>query len=339
MSFARQRVQYTGFLRARERTQGALTVARPIIIDTDPGIDDAVAIFLAAASPEVDLLGIISVAGNVGLKHTSGNAAALADLLQLNIPLGKGADGPLWRRDTKPADHVHGANGLGGYALPQSDRVAEPGLELMARLIEESEEPVTLIAIGPLTNVAGLITFYPETARKLERIVLMGGGTLEHMGNVTPAAEFNIYYDPDAAARVFDSGLPITMVGLNVTNTALVGPSHLPGLAGSDGKVADITRHLLSTYRSKVEDNGTAQHDSVAVASVIDPTLIETKLLHVDIDNTGRLTAGQTVVDHEGGSGMTPNIDVALSIDLERFRSLLDTRLTALDTRLRGAAS
>lgn len=313
-------------------------MARPIIIDTDPGIDDAVAIFLAAASPEVDLLGIVSVAGNVGLHHTSANAAALADLLRLDIPLGKGANGPLWRRDTQPAEHVHGANGLGGYELPASTRTAEPGLELMARLIEESPEPVTLIAIGPLTNVAGLVTFYPETARKLERIVLMGGGTLEHMGNVTPAAEFNIYYDPDAAARVFDSGLPITMVGLNVTNTALVGTKHLPSLADSPGEIAAITRHLLSSYRSKVEDNGTAQHDSVAIASVIDPSLIATKKLHVDIDNTGRLTAGQTVVDHDGGTGLEPNIDVALSIDLERFRELLDTRLSALDRSLTEGA-
>ena len=314
-------------------------MAKPIIIDTDPGIDDAVALFLAAASPEVDLLGIVCVAGNVGLHHTTANAAALADLMRLDIPLGAGAAGPLWRRDTQPADHVHGKNGLGGIELPQSPRAFEPGLELMARLIEDNPDPVTIIAIGPLTNIAGLITFYPETARKIERIVLMGGGTLAHMGNVTPAAEFNIYYDPDAAARVFNSGLPITMVGLNVTEKALVGVTHLPGLADSQGEVAQITRHLLSTYRSKVEDNGTAQHDSVAVASVIDPTLITTQRLYVDIDNTGRLTSGQTVVDHHGATGEAPNVDVALTVDLPRFRALLNTRLSHLDSELQKVAT
>ncbi len=309
-------------------------MSRPVIIDTDPGIDDAVALFLAAASPEVNLLGVISVAGNVGLHHTAPNAAALVDLLRLDIPVGKGAEGPLWRRDTKPAEAVHGTNGLGGYTLPQSGRTLEPGLELMARLIRESPEPVTIIAIGPLTNIAGLVPFSPEVLANVERLVLMGGGTLEHMGNVTPSAEFNIYYDPDAAARVFASDLDITMVGLNVTNHALVGVSHLPGIEHSEGEVANITRHLLSTYRSKVADDGTAQHDSVAVASVIDPSLITTKLLHVDVDNTGRLTAGQTVVDHSGDTGLTPNVHVALSLDLPRFRSLLNERLSALDARL-----
>lgn len=307
---------------------------RPIIIDTDPGIDDAVALFLAAASPEVNLLGIIAVAGNVDLEHTSANAKALADLMRLDCPVGVGADGPLWRRDTKPATEVHGINGLGGYVLPPSKRTAEPGLPLMVRLIEESPRPVTIIAIGPLTNIAGLVTHYPETARKVERLVIMGGGTLGHLGNATPAAEFNIYYDPDAAARVFAFGMPITMVGLNVTEKALVGMHHLPALAESGGVVASITEHLMSTYRSNINHDGTAQHDSAAVASVIDPTLVTTKHLHVDIENTGRLTSGMTVVDHRGESGATPNCDVALSIDLPRFRALLNDRLTQLDRRL-----
>lgn len=309
-------------------------MAKPIIIDTDPGIDDALAIFLAAASPEVRLLGIVSVAGNVGLDTTSANAAALADLLALDIPIGRGAAGPLVPRNVDSADHVHGANGLGGYQLPKSTRPLVPGVELTARLIRECEEPVTIIAIGPLTNIASLITFYPEVTENIERIVLMGGGTLEHLGNVTPTAEFNIYFDPDAAARVFASGVPLTMVGLNVTNTALVGVNHLPDLRDSEGEVARITRHLLSTYRSKIEDDGTAQHDSVAVAAVIDPSIITTRHLFVDIETQGRLTAGQTVVDHESDLGHSPNAHVAVSIDLQRFRELLNARLSALDSKL-----
>lgn len=311
-------------------------MAKPVIIDTDPGIDDALAIFLAAASPEVRLLGIISVAGNVGLDTTAANAAALADLLKLDIPVGRGAAGPLVPRNVDSADHVHGANGLGGYELPQSTRSLLPGLELTAQLIRECDEPVTIIAIGPLTNIAGLITFYPQVITNIERIVLMGGGTLEHLGNVTPSAEFNIYFDPDAAARVFAAGIPLTMVGLNVTNTALVGVKHLPGLQDSQGEVARITRHLLSTYRSKVEDDGTAQHDAVAVASVIDPSLISTRHLFVDIETSGKLTSGQTVVDHDGDFGFAPNAHVAMSVDLPRFRELLNERLTALDRRLQA---
>ena len=152
-------------------------MVRPIIIDTDPGIDDALAIMLAAASPEVEILGITAVAGNVGLEHTSRNAAALADLLRLDCPVGRGASGPLWRRDRNSASEVHGDNGFGGYELPSSSRVLEPALPLLVRLIESSAEPVTVVAIGPMTNIALLINEYPETARKVERFVIMGGGT------------------------------------------------------------------------------------------------------------------------------------------------------------------
>lgn len=309
-------------------------MARPIIIDTDPGIDDALAIMLAAASPEVELLGIVAVAGNVGLEKTAPNAAALADLLQLDCPVGKGAAGPLWRRDTKPAWDVHGEDGFGGYTLPASSRVLEPGLPLMVRLIEESKDPVTVVAIGPLTNIAGLITHYPETARKVERFVIMGGGTLAHLGNTTAAAEFNIYYDPDSAAKLFDFGVPITMVGLNVTENALVGPQHLPDLVASGGPAAQMVLHLMANYNSEVTPDGMAQHDSVALAAAIDPAIIETGHYHVDVENVGRLTSGMTVVDFGGHSGNEPNCDVALSVDLPRFRDLINTRVAELDARL-----
>lgn len=309
-------------------------MALPLIIDTDPGIDDAVAIMLAAASPEVRILGITAVAGNVGLEVTSANAVALADLLELDCPVGVGAAGPLWRRDTKPATDVHGTNGLGGFELPRSRRDVEPALPLLARLITQSPDPVTIAAIGPLTNVAGLLTHHPEAVSNIGELVFMGGGTGQHLGNATPAAEFNMYYDPDAAARVLASGIPMRMVGLNVTNTALVGPHHLPELQGSRGQVAQIVQHLLTTYRSSVVDGGTAQHDSVAIASVIDPSLLTTRHLHVDVENTGRLTSGMTVIDHEGALGEPPNCHVAVVLDVERFRSLLSERLTALDTRV-----
>ncbi|GAB6856413.1 nucleoside hydrolase [Microbacterium xylanilyticum] len=315
-------------------------MVRPIIIDTDPGIDDALAIMLAAASPEVEILGITAVAGNVGLEHTSRNAAALADLLRLDCPVGRGASGPLWRRDRNSASEVHGDNGFGGYELPSSSRVLEPALPLLVRLIESSAEPVTVVAIGPMTNIALLINEYPETARKVERFVIMGGGTQGDLGNATPAAEFNIYYDPDAAAKMFDFGVPITMVGLNVTHRALVGRAHLSRLFASGGKLADMIGHMLDTYQDSREDGGAmAQHDSLAVAAVIDPAVIATRLLPVDVENTGRLTSGMTVVDFRGGDGAgdtrrQSNCDVALEVDVARFRELLDTRLSAMDALL-----
>lgn len=312
-------------------------MARPVIIDTDPGIDDALAIMLAAASPEVEILGMTAVAGNVGLDKTAPNLAALADLLRLDCPIGTGAAGPLWRRDTKPAWDVHGEDGFGGYALPRSSRELEPALPLMARLIEESEQPVTVVAIGPLTNIAGLITHFPETAAKVERFVIMGGGTLGHLGNMTPTSEFNIYYDPDAAAKLFDFGVPITMVGLNVTELALVGLQHLPSLVASGGPAARMIEHMMGNYGSAPTDDGMAQHDSVAVAAVLDPTLLDTGHYYVDVENTGRLTAGMTVVDHAALSGNPPNCDVGLSVDLPRFRELLNTRVASLDAQLKEA--
>ncbi len=309
---------------------------RPIIIDTDPGIDDALAIMLAAASPEVTILGIVAVAGNVGIEHTAPNAAALADLLRLDCPVGRGASGPLWRRDTSSAEEVHGANGFGGYQLPASARTLEAGVPLLARLIEESPEPVTVIAIGPLTNIALLVNEYPETARKVERFVIMGGGTLDVLGNATPTAEFNIYFDPDAAARVFDFGVPITMVGLNATHQALVGSAHLPRLLGSGGPTATMVAHLISGYHdSHVGDDAMAQHDSLAVAAVIDPEILTTRHVRVDVENVGRLTSGMTVVDDECRTGPA-NCDVAYGVDVERFRTLLDSRISALDESLKG---
>ncbi|WP_073836519.1 nucleoside hydrolase [Micromonospora sp. CB01531] len=310
--------------------------ARPIVIDTDPGIDDALAIMLAAASPEVDLRGLVAVAGNVGLPYTSGNAAALADLLRLDIPVGKGASGPLSRRDIDFTPDVHGEDGFAGHSLPVSTRTFEPGVPLLARLIEESTDPITIVPIGPLTNIAMLINEYPETARKVERFVIMGGGAFDVLGNVTPVAEFNIWFDPDAAARVFAFGVPITMVGLNATHQATVARKHLPRLFASGGPVAEIVGHLLAGYHNVGVDMEAAmpQHDSLAVARVIDPDVFTTVPAFVDVENVGRLTSGMTLVDRACESG-EPNCDVAVKVDVERFRDLLDSRLSALDASLR----
>ncbi len=307
--------------------------ARPIVIDTDPGVDDALALMLAAASPEVDVRAIIAVAGNVGLDRTSANAAALADLLGLTCPIGRGASGPLWRHESASAEHVHGNNGLGGYQLPKSDREFSPGVPLLADLLVTSAEPITVVTIGPLTDIALLVNEYPQAASKIERLIVMGGGTLDVPGNATPAAEFNFYADPDAAVRVFAAGVPITMVGLNATHQALVGPDHLPRLWESGGRIAHLVEHILADYERAGYGSGGAMemHDPLAVAVAIDPTLVTTAPRHVDIENTGRLTSGMAVVDHRYLPGAPANTDVVMQVDVPRFRELLDTRLAELD--------
>ena len=316
-------------------------MTRSIIIDTDPGMDDVLAIMLAAASPEVDIIGITAVAGNTGLEHTARNAAALADLLALTCPVGAGAAAPMWRRDTQPATHVHGDDGLRGYQLPPSTREIEPAIELLRRLVDDSATPVTLVPIGPLTNIALFMATYPDTARKVEHIVLMGGGTGDHLGNATPAAEFNIYFDPDAAARVFDFGVPITMVGLNVTNRALIAVRDFAPLVASGGPIAEMVTAITLPYIEHADSGGegdeaaAAQHDSLAVAAVIRPDLLKTEHLYVDVENVGRLTSGMTVVDFHSRTGQTPNCHVAVDVDVEAFTSLLVSRLTQLDSTLK----
>lgn len=307
--------------------------ARPIVIDTDPGVDDALALMLAAASPEVDVRGIIAVAGNVGIDQTAANAAALADLLELACPVGRGAAGPLWRRDTENAAHVHGNNGLGGYELPRSSRELIPGVPLLADLLGGSDEPITVVTIGPLTDIALLINEYADTARQIERLIVMGGGTLDVPGNASAAAEFNFYADPDAAARVFAFDVPITMVGLNATHQALVGPDDLPQLWASGGRIAHLVEHILEDYERAGYGSGGAMemHDPLAMAIAIDPTLVTTAALHVDIENVGRITAGMAVVDHRHRPGSPPNTDVVMQVDVPRFRALMDTRLAELD--------
>ncbi len=196
---------------------------------------------------------------------------------------------------------------------------------MLARLIESSPDPVTIVAIGPLTNLALLMAEQPETTRKVERIIIMGGGTNDALGNATAAAEFNIYYDPDAAARVFDFGVPLTMVGLNVTNRTLVSRKHLPSLFTSGGKISHMVGHILDDHQQRWGGDGSmAQHDALAMAALIDPDVISTRLLPVDVENTGRLTAGMTVVDYrvsggEGGDQRPANVDVALDVDVSRF--------------------
>lgn len=314
----------------------------PVIIDTDPGIDDALAIMLALASPELEVLALTTVGGNTGLVNTTNNALRLLHLLgRDDIPVGAGADVPLVRRDSRPDEATHGADGLGGVRLDPAPRGADArgALQLLVDVVEASERPVTLIALGPLTNVATLVAARPDVAARLERIVLMGGGA-RVLGNMTPAAEFNIWFDPEAAARVFAADVPITMIGLDVTHRATTVPGDWDALRADDaGTVAravlGMVDHYTRFYLDTVGTDLAAQHDSLAVAVVFRPDLVTTRPAYVDVEYAGALTRGMTVVDLDDVAKLPQTADVGLEVDGAAFAELLVSRVVELDRSLR----
>jgi pyrimidine-specific ribonucleoside hydrolase len=299
---------------------------RPIILDCDPGHDDALAILLALARPELEVLGITTVAGNSTLENTTRNALAVLTLLgRTDVPVAAGADRPL-SRSLQTAPHVHGSSGLEGADLPrpEAEPRAEDAPDLMAALIESSDAPVTLIPTGPLTNIAAFGRRYPELLAKVPHICLMGGSIGE--GNITASAEFNIWVDPDAAHEVFSAGVPLTMIGLDVTHQALLTFDDIDRMAdlGRTGRVfADLMRFFARFHLERYGWPGAPIHDAVAVAHVLDNDLVETKPYHVDIEVGSELTRGRTVVDLHGVSGQATNADVGLSIDRPRFVEML----------------
>jgi inosine-uridine nucleoside N-ribohydrolase len=299
----------------------------PVIIDCDPGHDDALAIMLALARPELDVLGITTVAGNAPLANTTVNALRVLALLgRSDVPVAAGAAAPLIR-PLETAPEVHGVSGLDGADLPEPVTGPRPegALEFLRATLAAAPEPVTLIPVGPLTNIALLLRTYPEIAPRIRHISLMGGGMLH--GNWTPAAEFNIWVDPEAARIVFRSGLPITMCGLDVTHKALFGLPEIARLDALGTRPAHVFADLVRFFvRFHLERYGTADtpiHDAVAVANVAIPGLVTTRRHHVDVETSGDITRGQTVVDVRGVPGALPNVDVALDIDRATFADLL----------------
>jgi inosine-uridine nucleoside N-ribohydrolase len=303
-----------------------------VILDCDPGHDDAIALLLALGSPsEIELLGVTTVSGNQTLEKTTANAIRVLDHVgRDDVPVAAGAPRPLVR-ERQVAENVHGETGLDGPDLPGPSRepADEHAIDWIARTLEASPEPVTLVPTGPLTNVALLLARYPELQPKVERIVLMGGAI--GLGNVTPAAEFNIWVDPEAASRVVQSGIDLTMVGLDVTHQALMTPAHAERLAtsGRAGKlVADLYAFYSRFHTREYGWDGAPIHDAVAMAHVIDPTLLETKHCGVAVDTGPPLSRGRTYVDQRGR--WDSNCHVAVGIDSERFLELLIGRISAL---------
>ena len=305
----------------------------PIVLDCDPGHDDALALMLAVSSPEVELIGVTTVAGNQTVEKTTTNALKVLELCgRSDVPVARGAADPLVRRRDVAA-HVHGESGLDGPDLPAPSArpVDEDAVRFLARLIREREGKLTLVPTGPLTNVALLLALEPDA--RPERIVLMGGSVGE--GNRTPAAEFNIWADPEAARRVFESGIDVTMIGLDVTHQALVTDADADALRGA-GHVGKVAAELLDFYgiwhrRSYPDLAGSPLHDPVAVAHVADPTLVETRPAYIEVDCGWEQGRGRTNVDWRGRlETHPPNATVGLTIDRSRFVELITTRLASL---------
>jgi inosine-uridine nucleoside N-ribohydrolase len=296
----------------------------PTILDCDPGHDDMVAILLAAAHPGIDLLAITTVAGNGTLERTTHNARAVCGMAGIrDVPVAAGAEGPLVGT-LRTAAHVHGESALEGAELggPEVPLAGEHAVELMARLLREAAQPVTLVPTGPLTNVALLLRTHPELAGRVREIVLMGGST--GAGNVEPLAEFNVHLDPEAADVVFSSGLPVTMCGLNVTHQALATEAVLERIRALGTPLAGTVVRLLGFFRDRYRDlwglPAPPVHDPVAVARVIDPGLVRCEDAHVAVELHGTHTRGATVCDLRG---RTPNARVAMELDAAGFWDLV----------------
>jgi inosine-uridine nucleoside N-ribohydrolase len=309
----------------------------PVLIDCDPGQDDAIALLLALASPEVDVVGVTTVAGNQTLEKTTANALRVLELAgRGDVPVAAGAERPLARELVTAAD-AHGETGLDGPDLPPPH--AKPHADAVGFLAGQAAQPPrkTLIALGPLTNLALLLAEHPDEAAALERIVLMGGAIAE--GNMTASAEFNVWVDPEAADSVFSSGLDVTMIGLDVTNRAVLTRDHADRLRGA-GPVGAAVAAMLDFYGSfydrAYEHGGCPVHDAVAVAHVLLPGIVETLPRRVDVDVSSGLCRGRTVVDMRRRTVLPePNAKVAVDIDVTAFVDLLLGRLGP--TSRRGA--
>ncbi len=306
-------------------------MAIPVILDCDPGTDDAVAILLALASPELAVLAITVAGGNVGLEVTLPNALALTALAGSDVPVYAGADRPLLGAFVSET-RIHGENGLGGVVLPAGGRAA-PGLasDVIRRILREAAEPVTLIGIGPATNLALALTTEPALAEQVEQIVLMSGAWGE--GNVTPSAEFNAWSDPEALAILLASGRPVVFATLDLTGQALTTPARVAAWRSLGGghslrAACDIQATVLTLGR--FGGAGTPLHDPCAVAWLIRPDLFTSRACSVRIDLGLGPSRGRTVIDRWGKMGDKVNAVVLETVDAAGLFELLGQRLALL---------
>ncbi|MCA0994696.1 nucleoside hydrolase [Alloyangia pacifica] len=311
-------------------------MARRIIIDTDPGQDDAIAILLALASPELEVLGLTAVAGNVPLALTSRNARMVLELAgRTDVPVYAGCDAPL-SRPLVTAEHVHGKTGLDGPVLPEPQMALQEAHAvdfIIETLRREPAGSVTLCPLGPLTNIATAFRRAPDIISRVQEIVLMGGAYFE-VGNISPAAEFNIFVDPEAAAEVFGAGVPLVVMPLDVTHKALVTPTRNEAFRALGSKVGTAVAEMTDFFErfdlEKYGSNGAPLHDPCVTAYLLAPGIFSGRHINVEIETNSELTRGMTVADWWRVSDRAPNATFIGDLDADAFFTLLTERLANL---------
>lgn len=303
---------------------------RKIILDCDPGHDDAVAILLAAREPSLELLGVTVVAGNQTLENTQRNARNVLQWVGSDVPVYAGCSGPMVR-DKVIAGDIHGSTGLDGPVFPPLHKELEPehAVQFLIRTLLDSPGDITVVTTGPMTNLAMALRLEPRIAEKIARIVLMGGSITN--GNVTPAAEFNILADAEAASVCFRSGRPITMVGLDVTRRVLCYPEIVERMGRIGNPASELfvalMEHFCKTQKAIFGWEGGPLHDPVTIASLIDPQLLTLKPMNVQIDIRSTQSYGRTNCDAFGYLRLPPTADVAVDIDVPRFWDIVERGL------------
>lgn len=303
---------------------------KPIILDCDPGVDDAYAIMLAHSYEGFDIRAITPVAGNVEYQHTTRNALDLADMLGIQTRVAKGADRPLII-ELQTAGEIHGGNGMAGYTLPMA-KLTYDEKKAWDVIYEEAQlfkGELEIVAVGPLTNVAIAILKYPDLKDLVKRIVIMGGSAT--VGNHSQYGEFNIWVDPHAAEIVFHSGIPVTMFGLNATRQSALTADEMYAMGDVEtsvqGLIQGINHYVFGIRHGKDWGGTITLHDAITVAYLMDERFAETKPAYVTCELTGKNTYGQTVCDFKGLCGKAPNVDVAMVTHVEMFRQMLQTML------------
>lgn len=310
---------------------------RKVIFDCDPGLDDALALLLALASDELEVLAVTTIAGNSTIENTTQNALNLLEFYGKDtIPVAKGSSNPILGRFNS-GSHVHGSTGIGGVELPKAKAHCDTrrAHELIAQEILKSDDKVTIIATGPLTNIGMAISLYPEILDNIDMISLMGGSV--NVGNVSAVAEANCKNDPEAAHIVFNSGAKIAMFGLNVTYQTTIKPSEMEDIRNIGGKfaheAADFLTYHFESYKVLPYFDGDPSHDSCAVAYLLKPEIFKMEELNVVVDLSGQYSRGQTIVDIHKVTGRKENAFVALSSNREMFVQLLKDSIIKLSAR------
>lgn len=297
-----------------------------IILDVDPGIDDAMAIALASKWPKVELLGLTTVAGNLPLEKTTMNACKMLKLLSEKCKVYPGMAEPLFRK-LHTAEHIHGPTGLGYVDLPEAKEYIgeQHAVDFIIEQVNKYPKQVRIIAVGPLTNIAMAIKKDPSIVDKVNGIYVMGGAVFTQ-GNVTPAAEFNIYVDPESAEIVFNCGAEVTLVGLDVTLKALLTKDHLEILQKEGGTVGQSIGEMTNFYLERYKDHnklvGCALHDPLAVGVALDESLVKKEFIYVGVETEGEYTRGATIGDKLSRFGKKPNVHVCTEVDAEKFLQL-----------------